>query len=340
MNKKHFKMNRKYLLVASLFIILSIFKPLASNPKKAFKRGEGVIEYTQYKPLEDKPISLFYYIPTRGNIKKMRILFSMHGAERSGSLQRNTWRNLAEEYGFIVLAPQYSREYYKENDYQFGGVSEKPDEFILRPREVWTYQSIEAIFDYFKECTGNTSKVYDMFGHSAGGQFVHRYLLATPEARVGRAVAANAGNYSYPDENGIRYSEDDIAGWPWSIYETPMVSEEYLVPFFKRDLIILIGDQDISPQLTEKNINTHPVRGQGLTRLDRAWKFFELSRGIALQKGYEYNHRILEVPGAGHSSAQMVHGQRRVRNWRESGGRYYNIKDITNFGAFSLIYEQ
>src|SRR5690554_7571300 len=83
---------------------------IAQQPENPFTRGAGQFEYMGYGPLSDRPITLFYYVPTRGDISQMKILFSMHGAERNGQTQRNTWQNLAEEYGFVVLAPQFTQE--------------------------------------------------------------------------------------------------------------------------------------------------------------------------------------------------------------------------------------
>ena len=38
-----------------------------------------------------------------------------------------------------------------------------------------------------------------MFGHSAGGQFVHRFVQFKPNSRVNYAISANAGWYTVPD---------------------------------------------------------------------------------------------------------------------------------------------
>ena len=342
----NFKLNMTMIrqLFLTIAVLLCVIPSLPARNEGRFSRGGGMMVFTAYEPMKAHPVNLYYYIPTQGNIKKMRVLFSMHGAERNGRLQRGVWRNLAEEYGFIVLAPEFKHDNgYLENGYQFGWVSEDPENFKLRPREVWTYQLIEAIFDYFKASTGNTSETYDMFGHSAGGQFVHRFLLAMPEARVGRAVAANPGNYTYPDERGLYTESGQPAyppGWPFSVKGTPFASDDYLAPFFSRDLVILIGSEDrepLGPDIPENSA----IRIQGLTRYDRAWKFYNASREIALRKGMRFNWHILEVPGAGHSSAQMVHGQKNVRNWRiKDDERVYNIKDAAGRGAFSLIFEQ
>ena len=50
-----------------------------------------------------------------------------------------------------------------------------------------------------KAATGNRSASYLLYGHSAGAQFVHRYLYFVPEARVAKVVAANAGWWTLPD---------------------------------------------------------------------------------------------------------------------------------------------
>lgn len=111
----------KKIFLLLLLLTQCIFANLFCQTKEtAFKRGEGTVVFTGYEPLKDKPVTIYYHIPTRGNIQNMRVLFSMHGAERSGQIQLNAWKHFAEDFGFIVLAPEYSRDYYKENDYQFG----------------------------------------------------------------------------------------------------------------------------------------------------------------------------------------------------------------------------
>lgn len=328
-------------------LILFVFPDKTAFAQKGkdnpFKRGGGVIEYNEYAPLSDKPISLFYYIPSRGNIKKMKVLFSMHGAERSGLVQRGVWRNLAEEHGFIILAPQFvHKNGYLENDYQFGGVSETAKEFVLKPEEKWTYQMIENLFDYFKECTGSTAETYDMFGHSAGGQFVHRYLLMMPNARVGIAVAGNPGNYTYPvaedlvSPNGL---SADPSGWPFSFKNTPFATDERLRAFFKRNLVILVGTKD-TELMKEGTPENAVALLQGKHRHERGWNYFIMGQNIARAKGFEFNWKIQDVPEAGHSSAHLVYGQPDVRNWRIDGGeRVYNNKDLTNKGAYKIIFE-
>ena len=97
-------------LFLTIAVLLCVIPSLPARNEGRFSRGGGMMVFTAYEPMKAHPVNLYYYIPTQGNIKKMRVLFSMHGAERNGRLQRGVWRNLAEEYGFIVLAPEFKHD--------------------------------------------------------------------------------------------------------------------------------------------------------------------------------------------------------------------------------------
>ena len=139
-------------IIVSIILLLSVsFSASARQMQGHWHRGSGSFAFTEYEPLADKPVTVYFHIPTEGDISQMRVLFVMHGAERSGSVCMDNWKDLAEKHGFIVIAPEFSKKYYKENDYQFGGVMQKKGSDKTRPSEKWTYNIIEAIFDLFKE---------------------------------------------------------------------------------------------------------------------------------------------------------------------------------------------
>ena len=68
----------------------------------------------------------------------------------------------------------------------------------LRPRECWLLAIPGRVFALLREAgITRRDKTY-LWGHSAGGQFVHR-LLATQPAEIFEAVgAANSGWYTLP----------------------------------------------------------------------------------------------------------------------------------------------
>lgn len=319
-------MTRKKIFIV---LLLAFFCLLSAGAKDTFVRGSGSCVYTGYAPLKDKPITIYYYIPTKGDVKMMPILFSMHGTKRNGEKAMGYWRDLAERYGFIVLSPEYSKKYYDINAYNYGNVSEKVGEFIPRPKEQWVYNTVESIFDYFRASTGNLSDRYDIWGHSAGGQFVHRFLLCMPEARVHRAVSANAGTWTMVIGKNSSYK----FGWPYSIKGTIFDSDKYLRPFFAREFYVTIGDMDTDT--TTSDFPKYPAAmAQGPTRYARGKKFYKEARETALSMNLPFNWRRSIVHNSGHSGQMMVFGRR-----TEEGKDYvYDIDDRSHTAAFWLIY--
>lgn len=295
------------------------------------QRGEGSFVYTGYEPLKDKPITLYYYIPSGGEVERMPVLFSMHGAERDGTIQRNAWKYFAEKYGFVVLAPEYSKTYYTENDYQFGSVCRSSGSGVLNEESQWTYQTVEALFDYFKSETGNTSATYHLFGHSAGGQFVHRFLLAMPGARVERAVAANPGSWTFPCVEGITGTDGKTYGWPYAVAATLFADAAHLTAFFARKMYVQIGTAD-----TDENDSSlpkdAPSMAQGPHRYARGRNFFAACTTVAGESDMPLRFVLSEVEGVGHSTLRMVYGKSSVTNPADTEARGKN-------SAFNLLFE-
>jgi len=307
--------------------------PPSKSPKDGVfvKRGEGSFVYTKYAPLANKPITVYYYIPTNGNIADMPVLFSMHGSDRDGTIQRNAWKYFAEANGFVVIAPEYSfASGYNENYYQFGGVYATSAFKQLNPQEQWTYQSIEALFDYYKKETDSKAATYNIFGHSAGGQFVGRFMLAMPNARVNTAVAANPGSWTFPYTDGIIGTDNKVYGWPYSVKDSPFATDAALAQFFSKKLWIQLGQLDVD--VDDPGLPQSPAAdAQGLYRLEKGRFFYAETKRIAQEKHVPYHFQITEVEQAGHSTVRMVYGR-----------AVPNPADIANTGkncAFDLIFK-
>ena len=61
------------------------------------------------------------------------------------------------------------------------------------PRSQWLFPAIDKVFEELKRLTGSTRTGYTLYGHSAGGQFVHRLATFAWSPLMERAVSANAG---------------------------------------------------------------------------------------------------------------------------------------------------
>ncbi len=321
------------LLLVMLFVALATPSFAQENIQAPYKRGAGKFVFTDYAPLKDKPITVYYYIPTKGDIKNMRVLFVMHGAQRTAGGRITTWKGFAERDGFIVIAPEYTKKLYREWEYQFGGIARKGK---VQPQEKWTYNSIEAIFDHLKKYAGAGAEVYDMFGHSAGGQFTHRFALAMPNARLNIGVAANPGNWTFPLIEGLKSTKlDKTYSYPYSVKGTPLANEEIIKKFLARKLYIQLGKEDVA--VAGKYVPTNDAAlSQGKHRLDRGRTIYKTAKKLAKKNGWEFNWKKVEVKGIGHTSDGMAYGKYKEVN----GKKKYSIDDYTTTSAYYLLYQK
>jgi pimeloyl-ACP methyl ester carboxylesterase len=123
-----------------------------------------------------------------------------------------------------------------------------------------------------------------MFGHSAGAQFTHRYMLLSKDQRISNAVVANAGWYTF-------ITNDEF---PYGIKNSPInISNEQIKWFMSNKVNLLIGSEDIG----SKSVNSSKgARLQGITRVDRANNYFNSLITSAEDKNYalRWNYRVLD----------------------------------------------
>lgn len=223
------------------------------------------------------------------------VVIVMHGASRDAERYYVDWRIEAAQRGFIVAVPFFSRDDFPRSaHYNLGHVFE-PGDGWRRPDSQWTFAAIEPLFDAVVDRLDGRQTHYTLFGHSAGSQFVHRFLYYVPDARVDRAIAANAGWYTMP-EFGVEY--------PYGLRGSG-VSEDVLAGYFARDLVVLLGDADTLRDDNDLR-KTPEAELQGRHRYDRGHTFYRVARARAEAMGTDFNWRLVTVPGAGHSNAAMT----------------------------------
>lgn len=267
--------------------------PTPANPTKI--KGTSDVLFNAYVPLADKPIRIFYHIPA-SSTSLTPILFVFHGTDRDARYSRDAMIANADKLGFIVIAPEFSDQYYPGADsYNLGNVfvdGDNPTSTTLNLESNWTFSIIEPIFEFMKEKIGSSRVSFDVFGHSAGGQFVHRLLLFKPLAKVDRYATAASGWYTMFD-NSITF--------PYGTKMTPMELVSYK-NLFNKNVFVLIGDQDTNPNSSDLRHNDI-VDKQGLNRLDRAIYFYTQSRAEANKIGSPFNWKFQPIKGVGHEFA-------------------------------------
>ncbi len=223
------------------------------------------------------------------------VVFVMHGNSRNASDYRDNWIDLSEKYGFLVVAPEFDRHdfpaaaYHRGNAYYNNG-----GQVVALDRRRWTYPIIDRVFAAVRGITGNRTESFSLFGHSAGGQFVHRYMTFTGGPKVNVAVAANAGWYTMPvkDEN-----------FPYGLGGTAIADRD-LKKLFGARMIVLLGERDV---LLTRNVRQTPeANRQGRDRLARGKFYFAAAKRAADRVGGRFNWRLETVPGVGHDNRGMA----------------------------------
>jgi poly(3-hydroxybutyrate) depolymerase len=256
--------------------------------------GAGSFRFAEDRGNAGRPLTVWYHRPP-GLSDTAPIVFVMHGVKRDADYYRDNWTAAAERFGFLLLCPEFTKADYPDRTaYQLGNLVGGAGEPL--PKAAWTFGVIERLFDFVRETTGNASERYHIYGHSAGGQFVHRLALFLPEARYATAVAANTGWYTMPTLDGRRF--------PYGLKGSASTPETLKRAFGNR-LVLLLGEQDTDaedPFLRQSK----GARRQGKNRFERGQAFYGAARNEAARLGVALNWTLETVPGAAHFDQLMM----------------------------------
>lgn len=235
------------------------------------------------------PITVWFCRPAAVTLTT-RIVFVMHGSESQTARQACDLASAhVQSLDAIVLAPQFSEEYYPGDAYMFGNMIDSAGNLL--PKSEWALTAIERLFDVVRDEMGLGRTDYDIVGFSGGAQFVHRLVLFLPEARFRRAVAASAGRYAFPS-----WSEK----FPYGLAGSP-IDRTGLAVAFSRQLVVLLGDRDVTDRAREAG-----AMAQGTTRFARGLRFFAAATDEAAALGVPLRWMLRIEPGVDHSPAPMV----------------------------------
>lgn len=276
--------------------------PVAAEASNAVEGGEGVADrLPQLKPgsgsflftgWAGKPLPVHYYLPEKAT-EATRILFVIHGAGRDAAGYRDAWIPYAQQGQYIVLTPEYSKaDFPTALTYNVGHIFDEAGK--PRPREQWSFASIEPMFDLVRKATGTKVPNYAIYGHSAGGQFVHRFVMLMPNARYTRAVAANPGWYTTPDLE---------VDYPYGLKNAP-IDKSGLVAAVGKPLTILLGTADIDPNHHQLS-RTPDAMKQGPHRLARGEYFYAYGQRTAKELGVPLAWKLEYAPEVAHSNVGM-----------------------------------
>lgn len=236
----------------------------------------------------------------------------MHGRARNAAEYLEPWIPWAARAEQIVLAPCFDHAGWPgSSGYNLGNVFSGSNGRGERlPESDWSFTIVEALHRYVREGFGLEDEGFALWGHSAGGQFVHRFLLFKPQARVRSAIASGCGWFTVPDLH---------LDFPYGLRH-PLLSfaAADVRAYVARPLVIMRGTLD-----TIRDDDLRIARGadaQGADRYARAAHMHRIGR--AIDPGSPW--RLVDVPGVGHDGARMaLAAQERDPKW--SGGQHERL---------------
>ena len=221
------------------------------------------------------------------------VVLVQHGMKRNGDDYRDFWIDAAEKHRLLVLAPTFGDEAFPKAENYNNGMVIAPDAAV-RPSEDWLYAILPRVVDALRAAGVTRRPQVRLYGHSAGGQFVHRLMATQDHSLYEAVVPANSGWYTLPTLErtfpeglgGLGLGNADLARW------------------FAYPMTILAGDRDIDT--TDPSLPSNPeALTQGPTRFARAHFFHDMAKREAARLGVACNWTLVTVPGVGHDGCAM-----------------------------------
>lgn len=309
-------LNRRTLLTTGAATVLASCAAIRSSRDRVdIPPGAGQFTMRGGIGHENHVVTVHTYRP-QDFTPRSPILIVIPGSGRNGDDYRDAWIPYADARGLLVASPSYPEQHYDQAAYQMGGAIRnlsvgKPlprssaTAVYLRDEDVrfdvntdrtqWLFHDFERLFDLVRHGTGSTQRHFDLFGHSAGGQILHRQVLLMSTSRARRVVAANSGFYTLPDLETPQPT--GLAGLG--------LDEDSLRLSFARQLTVLLGEADNDPERGGRHLHTPTIDAQGTNRLARGQFFhaFATERAKALRT--PLNWELRTAPGIGHDFRAM-----------------------------------
>ena len=293
------------LIIRTIVLLLSFSTTTVLAEKIAIETGSGSFVIAGGKEHPDKKIEVYYHKPMAFN-SDTQVLFVIPGAGRNGWSYRDAWKEASEQYNLLILSPNYSEQDYPEFwSYNLAGmisdvvINEQRTAInsyqIVHNEDAWIYSDFDRIFDEVVNTLSLQAKTYDMFGHSAGGQVLHRFALFNPTNKANRILAGNSGWYTVPD-----CSQD----FPYGLKQAP-IADESLAKSFRQKLTVFLGEKDDQNETRGHLVRNDVIDKQGTYRLARGKYFYQKAKQYAEDKGSDFNWKITVVPGVGHNYRAM-----------------------------------
>jgi hypothetical protein len=240
--------------------------------------------------LPGRALTVFTYTPgsePRGCL----ILFS--GQRRDAPGLRDKAIGLARVSALTVFVPLMDEDDFPVWRYNRAGIIRRRR---VQPRDTWTGPLLQGLVDWARDRMGGGSLPTFVFGHSAGAQLLSRVCAYSPLTGVNRFIICSpsvhvAPTAAKPVPYGFRglFDARDL--------------EERMRGYLAAPITIFLGKQDTGNRQLS---NSKQSMSQGINRLDRGRRIFEMATMLAERRKWILNWRLVEAPGVGHAVKGML----------------------------------
>ena len=247
-----------------------------------------------HKTAGNPDVPMYITVPANATTAT-HVLLNMHGNGRTASSYHDAWHPWTRNNNYILVTPHFSETNWPDSGYHQGNVFTSENcGGSLNPESRWSFTIVDSAFTTLKTRFQLRDNKYDIWGHSAGAQFVHRMMLWKPNARIRYGMAANSGWYTAPDTSiscpyGLRNSQLSF-------------TTQQLVNYTNRPMIIFRGTEDT---LRDSDLRTTTLAdAQGRNRWERAQYMY--NKGVEINTNL--NWQLIAVPDSGHDKDTMAPG--------------------------------
>ncbi|WEX11013.1 alpha/beta hydrolase [Chelativorans sp. AA-79] len=267
------------------------------------REGKNAIPY-RFHGQPGKTITLNCYT-SAGYKPGNDVVFVQHGMMRNGDDYRDFWIRAADQHDLLIVAPTFSRADFPEAENYNNGIV-LDTEGNVTARDSWIYHvPARVVADLVAAGVMEEGRAR-IYGHSAGGQFLHRMVSLVGVGPFKSVIAANAGWYSLPT-----LDTDFPAGLAGI-----GLGEADLRELLGAELWIMAGQMDC--EANADNLPSQPeALEQGTGRLHRARNYMANGKAAAEALGCAFGWRLTEVPGVAHDGCAMSQAAAGV--WFEGG---------------------
>ncbi len=279
----------KRIVYILFFSILSVLKCLGTE---IYPSGESFFRYNMPSGEIGDTVKVYYYIPNKYERTSMPVVVGFHGNDRDCSYWIDTWKGYADKNGFMFFIPLFTRECFPTRRYQEIGVKDEHGDIL--PARYRTSALVDSLLCHILHTSGTKDNKVMIYGHSAGGQFVHRFMLLNNSPFVKKAIIGNPGWFTFPDSD---------ESYSYGIKDLQEIGNSELRNMLSKNIILQLAEGDT---IRESFLRKTPEADrQGRNRLERGNRFFETLKDIANKNKWDFNWRRVYVPDVGHDAVAM-----------------------------------